>query len=344
MALEFMDGFDLYGDNTGLGSQWVINNAVVLNTTGGRWGGCSVDVNAGDETIRRSLSNTTDTYLTVGFSLKVDLSTIPTNFRCYAWTDTNAAGNVGNANGTIYILPNGAIELRGDSGGPLIGSSSAGTIITNSWQYIEVQIQRNASGTGRVYVNGSQVISGSGDFLEGTADSWVEFGSIDNSVTASFDDIYADLETSAFTPIKGDLRIETLLPNADTAQADWTPLSGSGFSNIDDAIGTNGDGDTSYISETTLNNKSEFDMENLTSSPVAVHAVALVSRASKTDAGTIAYTHYLDNGTELQGTEVAPANGAYGIAKDYFESQPGSPSQWDATSVNGLKIGFEITS
>ena len=108
MALEFMDGFDLYGDVTGLQSQWSTNGSLTMSTSGGRWGQGAVFVDATDESIRRALSNTSDTYLTVGFSLKIDLSTITTQARVFAWNDQVTAGTSSNANAGLQINSDGS--------------------------------------------------------------------------------------------------------------------------------------------------------------------------------------------------------------------------------------------
>ena len=339
MTIEVIDGFDLYGDTTGMNAEWEFNGSPTFSTTGGRFGGGCAEMNSNSDSIRKTITN--QAWVTWGFAFKSDL-TEQVNLSYFSGIDRGST--FGDANGGIVIREDGAVRLIGD-GISTIAISEPGVIVSNAWNYIECQIHRSNSGTGEIWVNGVSVISGAGDFDRSSSAALIVICALGGGGGTGLviDDVYVDSSASAFPNVLGDCRIETLLPDADTAQADWTPLSGSGFSNIDDALSTNGDGDTSYISETTLNNKSEFDMESLSNSPVQVHAVAASSRASKTDSGSIEYTPYIDNGTELTGAAIAPLESAYTLEKDVFEEQPGSPTHWDEDSVNGIKLGFEVT-
>ena len=341
MAIEILDGFDLYGDTEAMKRSWLLYGSPTFSTTDGRFFGGAASIAAKGYTIRKMVSSST--LATWGFALKSNLSA--SIFLSY-FSAIDRGNTIGDANGGITLLSNGAVRLL-RKGGATVADSAPGVILADTWAFIEIQIKRSSgSGTGEIFVNGVSILSGAGDFNRGSfGEECIIIGTFGTSspITILVDDFYANMNDSAFPNVLGDCRIETLLPNADTAQADWTPLSGSGFSNIDDALSTNGDGDTSYVSETTLNNKSEFDMENLSNSPTEVFAVSVASRASKTDAGSIEYTHYIDNGVEEYGTPMNPSESAYTLKKDIFEEQPGSPSQWDEDSINNLKTGLEIT-
>lgn len=341
MAIVKMDGFDLYGDTTGLEGSWSTVGTPSLGTATGRFGGGGVTVN-GNTSEGVYLTDTSgDKFITAGFAFKSDMVD---EQRLFCGLSNTFSSN--SINGAVLLNTDGSITVEGD-GGINLASSAAATISANSWYYIEVQLHKDAAGSIEVFVNGTSVVSASGDTEDGAANILL-FGTVSSGSTNTtvYDDVYLATDASALPAIKGDVVIETVLPNADTAQADWTLSAGTdGFALIDDALGTNGDGDTTYISETTLGNKSEFDLENISASPTSVHAVAIRTRAAKTDAGTIEYTQYIDSsGTEGAGSAIAPAESVYNLSvSDIYETDPNTASAWTEAGVNALKLGVEIT-
>lgn len=342
MSINFFDGFDLYADAAGLAEQWGVLNTPTVDTNGGRFSQGAVFFNANADGIYYT-DSVNQNFVTAGFSFKSNLADF---VRCFAWADVADASTDNNMNAGIVILADGSIIAEGDSGINL-GTSATGVISADTWHWIEIQIERAASGSIEVFVDGASVVSATGDTLESTTNSFFIWGEIQSNATDTYiDDIVIQQDASALPSTLGDSRISTLLPNADTAQADWSLSTGSnGFELIDDALGTNGDGDSTYISDTTNGNKSEFDLENLSLSPSTIHAVAANSRSSKTDAGAKTYRNYLDSsGTEGPGNSVDPTNGTYNLITDIFETDPNTASAWGLAGVNAVKLGVEITS
>ncbi len=343
MTIRIMDGFDLYANLTGVAQKWgVVGANSTLTTTGGRFGGGAVQFTGSVSTLRHT-DTVNEGFISAGFAFKGDNSV---DVRAFGWTDTVSAAASADLNAGLEILTDGSLRAEGD-GGITLGTSAVGLIVPNVWHYVELQVSRAVapSGVFKVYVNGTLVLDVTGDTQESTASGAFHIGAVGTADALHyFDDVYISSDASALPSVYGDVKIETLLPDGDTAQADWTPLSGTGFSNIDDALGTNGDGDTTYISDTTLNNKSEFDLGNLSETPTTIAAVSHSSRHSKTDSGTIEYTPYIDSaGTESAGTATAPADGAYGMVSDVYELDPNTAAAWTTSGVNALKSGVEIT-
>lgn len=341
MAIFRMDGFDLYGDQAGFDAKWVINGTPVFSTTSGRFGAGGVTINSSDESFAVSNDFGTD-FITIGAAIKV--SSVSGEDKILGLYDTSTPTLAGsNDHATVSVAADGSIVLKGD-GGSTIATSSPGIIAEDTWYYLEAQLRAVDGATANVYVNGTLAVSGTGDFSD-SAIAFAVFGNTDTVVTIVYDDVYVSNDATAYDAPFGDVKIATLLPNADTVQADWAVTgAASGFDAIDDALGTNGDVDTTYISDTTLNNKSEFDMEDLAESPDSIAAIQINTRASKTDAGTIEYTHYVDSsGTESLGTAVAPANGTYSLVSDVFETDPNTAAAWTEAGVNAVKLGVEIT-
>lgn len=341
MAFELIDGFDLYADTTGLAQTFSLTGTVGFNTGLGRFSGGAVTIST-KGAIYYQLDATKD-YQTVGFAIKA--TSLPSGLAIYDWM-TSSASSTSNINAGVVLNSDGSLTIERDLGANL-ATSASGVIQVDTWHYVEVQIFRStSSGTCEVFVDGISVVSAVGNTSDSNTGSIAVFGNGMYSTTSSIviDDVYVNMDASALPATLGDCRIETLLPDTDTATADWTPLSGSGFSNIDDAVGTNGDGDTSYISATTLNDQSNFDVASLVASPTAIHAMAVNTRGSKDAPGTIAYSPLIDSGgTESIGASIGPAEGAYGMSLDIFETDPNTSAAWDVASINAVKVGVKIT-
>ena len=342
MALDFMDGFDLYADATAVLTVWSAFSAPSFDTTGGRFGGGSVLVDGQNKGIHFVLDNAKD-YITVGFAIKPDLNA---DGYVFAWAEDGTPNVSFDLHAGVHITTTGVITLRGD-GGTILATSSVGAVSSSAYSYLEFSCFRNGStGTVALSVDGSPLLSASGvDTRDATTGSYAHFAAYTTTMTFALDDVYILSDATAVPTQFGNVRIETILPDSDTAQADWTPLAGSGFSNIDDTLGTNGDGDSSYVGDSVIANASEFGIENLTGSPATVHAIALNTRAAKTDAGSVGFTPYIDSsGTSADGTEVLPAEAVYGLSFDFFETDPNTAGAWSEASINALKLGIKISS
>lgn len=335
MAIVLMDGFDLYSNQTDLYSVYG-GGGMTYSSTAGRFGGGAVTTSGANSTLRCVVDNQ-QPYVVMGAAIKVSgtYSSLPLMFASES-TSTSATS-------TYLVLQthsNGSLSVN-DIVSEIRATSAPGIIVKDTWYYIELVWSRHTNGVARCFVNGVEVLTTpASNFFDGNDALYCFFGttSLGTAGTASYDDIYIDQGTSVRSA-RGNVRIETLLPTADTAQADWTPLAGSGFSNIDDTNGS--DGDTSYISTTTVGHKSLFEFQDLASSG-AIKAVAVASRASRTDAGSATYRTVINSSsTEQTSASHVPAEGAYGLLRDIYETDPDTASDWTVSSVNALKAGVE---
>lgn len=221
------------------------------------------------------------------------------------------------------------------------GTSATGIISPNNVHHIEFQAYCSNSGKARVYVDGILAldIAGPHDFWEPSMDKLLFAG---NAGVHKIADVVVQMDGSAYPPLLGLHKIHVLLPDADTAQADFTPLSGAGFENIDDPLLAPSDGDTSYISATDVNSASEFTFSDLSESPASIYAVQVTAEARKTEAGTKTATAYIKGTASSDGAEYSPAE-TYGLHSDIFDTDPDSAVAFTAADVNNLKIGFKIT-
>jgi hypothetical protein len=137
----------------------------------------------------------------------------------------------------------------------LATSAEAGPVFAAGvWYYLEVEaFVHDTTGFCRVYRDGVPLVEAENVDTKGQASTdlveMVRFtgnnggGTSDGPNVVSIDDIYVLDESTRL----GQCRVSTLLPTADTADADWTPLgAGNHFAEVDDD-----NGDTSYIASDT---------------------------------------------------------------------------------------------
>lgn len=336
MAIQHIDSFDLYGDNTDILAAGYSFAEGSVSTGTGRFGGNCYSLEVTSNNVL-ALNFTYAAYVTLSFWYKQDSVTLAFADIVNIGDGISSNYGAGNVSVGISLQADGALDLEGD-GGVSKAVSATGVISPQTWHHIELQVYLNDAGTAVLTVDGIEVINTSGDFLESTIRNFLMFtGSANTNLIDCV--VYQD-DATGYPALLGEHKIHVLLPNAATAQADWT----GAYTDIDDPAGAGADGDTTYINATTLNDKSEFALSDLPESPTTVYAVKSTIDASKTDAGTIGVTHHIDsNGTEETGTEFAPADSVYASHSAIHELNPDGSVAWTETSVNALLIGVEIT-
>lgn len=340
MAVLHVEGFDLTGtaeaDLQAKGAYNVVSGTI--NITAGNFGGGGL-ISANISTISWSETSSLFTqYVTLSCWIKTP-ATLAATLAVMGVTDISADTNWSTTD--IHVAmgynANGSWRIGGDSNS-LRATSAAGLIAPNTYYHVELQANLNASGSATLFIDGEQVATGTGDFKEGNTLSTYWLGGLSSGLT--FDDWVIQADGSAEPSLLGTHRIHSLLPNANTAQADFT----GAFGDVDDALGTTHDGDTTKISSATLNDKSEFAMTDLTGTPATVYAVQSTIVASKTDAGSKAVTPYIvSNAVRADGVEFNPSNGAYLYTDDIHELNPDGSVAWTSTTVNAILMGVEVT-
>lgn len=335
MAVILTEGFELVADNTDLVAKGWNAAEGTRGSSSGRFGaGYTLSGSASDVL---SYSIPFIRYVVTSFHFKT-LATDLNAVTILAMSDsTSNAGFPGSttAHLAVDLLAGGTIRLIGDFGN-IVANSPSGIIQPATWHHIEILADINAGGTSSIYVDGFLAVTATGDFIDGSSNSAVVFaGDSDSNV---FSDIVIQTDASSMPSRIGEHKIQTLLPDANTAQADWTGV----FTDIDDPFGGD-DGDTTFINSTALNAKSEFALDNLADTPDTIIAVNLVTVSRKTDAGTKGVTPYIEsNATREDGVEFA-ATETYGYSNDIIELDPDGSVAWDAAAVNALLVGVEIT-
>lgn len=337
MAVLFFDGFEWANGATGSGLKY--SDVYGINTTvpnTGRFGGLAMITNS--EAKRNIPAGATwsgpDFSFCAAFKRNVSLSNNNQPlFRLYqaAAQTTGQITLSGDADGTLRVS-------RGSTAGTnVIASSAAGVLNQDgSFHYVEFTFNLHAStGSATVKVDGITVISATGlNSKGGTTTAIASFG-LGSTDYNTLDDFYVTDGASL-----GERRIVACRPSADTATADWTPNSGSPhFSRVNE---TAADGDTTYVSSSTVGHKDLYDCDNLPTSPTTIDGVRIISAARKDDAATRTYRQLLkSSSTTANGADVG-VNSSYTMAESQFLTDPATSAAWTASGVNAMQIGIEL--
>lgn len=354
MTVTWTEGFDMYngaGVNTGLLGRWLsvttFNGGAALSMTTGRFSGQAF-----------RLTNATSTGGTISSLVKgvVAPSGTPTSGSCgFAIRTSNFPSSMGrilefcNAGGTeqcgVGINSVGTVFVYQGAGGSTYGSSSIGLIVANTWYYIEVEFTISGStGSMNVYLNGSSILSVSSQNTLGAGSGGVNIVQLCSHFPTvvsgganqlDFDDMYF---TSTSTRL-GERRVETLRPASDSS-VQWTPSSGgNNFSRVNEATV---DGDTSYVSTSTVGFRDLYGVTPLSTTPTVIDAVNVVSFSEKTDATTRAIYHSVQSsGTDSDGTQINLA-ASYTRLDRLILTDPNTSTAWTASGVNNLLIGPKV--
>jgi hypothetical protein len=241
---------------------------------------------------------------------------------------------------TVNIPSGGAISVyRGSETGTLLGSG--GSITFGSWFHLELDATiHDSTGAVDVYLNGASVISLSGVDTKNTAIAGATSVRFTGPNAFSNPYLYIDdvVISDTYAQI-GAAIVQTLYPTGAGATTQWTPSAGANYAAVDE---TTGDGDTTYVSTSTLNNIDTYTFGDLTANSGAVLAVA-VNIVGRADAGgSPQVTPVLRPGsTDRLGTGVAQT-ATYANGQSIWESNPDGGS-WTEAAVNASEAGIKKT-
>jgi hypothetical protein len=230
-----------------------------------------------------------------------------------------------------------------------VGTSGSSLLTASGWHRIEAKITLGttvSTGAIEVRVDGTTVLTVSsidintstltlaGAIFSGAATQWY----VDDII------MFDSTGSAPFNDYIGDVRIETLIPNGAGATQNWTANTGTQTDAVDDTPNA-ADDDTTYISSSTVSQKSCFDMSNLSNTPTAIHGVQLRPRMKKSDAGNRTARAYVrSSSSETNGTTL-------GLSTDYswrrggcVETDPATSSAWTGSGVDGAQLGVEVVS
>ncbi len=334
MAARFIESFDSYPTVAGvLGaeSRWLLSGSGTgLSLVAGRFGGQAV--RGSSSAMSAALSGAAIQQGVIGLAVQIQSS-----------SGTGRLVGLSNASDAVQITvavnsTNQIVVYRGGTSGVALAVSVEALTI-GVWYYLEIEFRvDNPAGYIRVYANGGEIINYAGNTV-GAGDSVVGriglFGS--SSTTTVIDDVYA-IDT---LDRLGEARVQTVRPSADTATKNFTPNAGTdNFSRVNELLV---DGDTSYVSSSTVGHEDLYALEDLGVAPESIFAVQVRVVARKDDAATRVLKSVLKSGaTTTLGSDFFLSS-SYTAHVDVYDTNPDTAAPWTKADIDALQVGQRIT-
>lgn len=337
MTLRYCDGFDHYAIADAV-LKWPNGTATSGYAMGtGRFGtGQSMIVHENRGSYRKELGGTSRTWI-AGAAIKC--TSMSYKVLLYEFLDQSTQ-QVGIRFDDVGHL----VAQRGD--GTVLGTSSwYGSI--NVWYYVEAKVYvDNSAGSVEVKVNGTTVLTVTGADTQQSANNyctafglsyWTGLGTPD----LYMDDVYVcDSLGATNNDFLGDVRVETLMPSGAGNSAAWTPSTGSNYACVDE---TTANGDTDYVSSSTVDQTDTYAMGNLVTTSGTIKAVQYVLEARKANAGSRSVAAVARIGsTDYAGTGQQVLD-LYRFLTEVKETSPATSSAWGIAEVNGMEYGQKVS-
>ena len=341
MAILFTDGFDSYGTTTGTNilTRWTtVTTPGSISSAVTPYGyGQSFSIASSTNIAVASITATT----TFTFGCAVYLSSVSalagaTSFGVFEVLSS------GTSQLFIHFLSNGTIQVTRAASTVIATSTVPGRIKSGNWYYIEFSATiSDTVGTVRVDVDGETVINATGlDTRNGTPTNinQIRLGSNGDNAAKYFDDIYV---SDSIIPL-GPQRIYTLRPNVDTAQKQWIPLSGANnYTMVGETVT---DGDTSYVSGSTVGDFDLYDLGNYPAATANIKAINHLVWARKTDATVRTITSTTKSGATTTDSSAFTLGTTYAGFSKIYEADPNTSTAWTVSGVNALQVGQKVAS
>ena len=350
MSIELLDGFSVYRSATDVVARYTglgDTSILTLDTTGGLAGNTGSLRFAGGEGVYGGI--------------KLDLALAKTDFNFgFRWrlNDWDAAAgstdrflnigyNTSSAMVEFSIGENGAFRLYLNSA-EVWDSSDDGWLLDYDRDYMfECAFNPGTSNDGvvKLYIDGVLVYeTASTDFLSNDSDYfWVHTGETGDGADFTISDLYVTDDVTDGL-LYGNWMVEALTVDADTAQADFTPINGG--TNVAEIDESNGDGDISYNYSSTTTHEDRFTTtETLASLVAKVIAVKVAMLANEdTSAANMRLTCYenLTKGSGASQSVVAGGADVYAPYDEVFSVNPDTSAAWTKTEVEGAEFGYEV--
>ena len=229
-----------------------------------------------------------------------------------------------------------------------------GSFPEDEWHYLEFKYKfHNSTGTMEILIDGVSEASATGlDTIPAGADGTIDWfqlgGTTTNDVNLFYmTDFYiCDGSGTIRNDFLGAVESQPLLPDADGFHTDFTPLSSTNISNVDEP--GNHDGDTSYNAGTTAGDQDSYNMTTLTGlAGRQILGLQVEVIAEKNDTGTKHARPFIRPASaDTFGPSQPLANGVYGMLKNgaamhIWEQNPDDSLDWEQTDIDGLEIGIE---
>lgn len=336
MALIWWDGFENYDDANKLGLIYSVQTSRLTFQQTGRFSD-SKSLSSSSTVQRGDFYYPLPTNLTsiaVGISMNtnslVDASSSIYLCQGFAFIDTSGADT---NNIRVFIDGSGRVVVQRGTSTTL--GTSAVVATAGSWVHMGVELVKHASaGTVTVYIDGVSVLALTGQNTSANAITRVGI-CIPYNAVCNIDDFYVCDSASWL----GEARVTPLVPNADTAQKDFTPSTGStNYTCVDESPPST----TDYVSSSTVGAKDLYDLTDMSFTPLNILGVKLTTYAAKDDITTRTIRNTLKSGSTSANGVTKALSSTPRFFDDIWTTDPNTSAAWTKSGVDALQAGMEV--
>jgi len=343
-----IDGFDHYNWSQMM-RKWstyvtgYIGNPVIGPGNGRFGGGAMYNGAAGGQYAQQSVFKTLDPQSTwiLGVAFK--------------WTGGNVSASTVLLG--VYDVNSKQVDARLNSDNTM-SVTRAGTVLgttsfvmsSGAWYYIELKTTIHpTAGSFDLHINGVSRTSATNVNTRNTANNTanqVSIGFPDQTNTGSittlaFDDFYAcDGNGTVNNNFLGDVRVETLYPNAVGATTQFTPTSGTNFGCVNENPMND---DASYVYGNTVGNIDTYKISALSSIPQTIMGTQINSTARKDSSGNRAMELVVRSGAANYLGSDNYTNATYATYNRIDETDPATSAPWTSPGIAAVEIGHKLS-
>lgn len=234
------------------------------------------------------------------------------------------------------------VAFRGPENAAL-GWSAPGLFLHNVDHYIEwTATINNATGSVEVKLDGEVVLSLSGIDTQETANAFANQAAINsrsNGDAGTRGKVYDDLWIDDAGAYHGDIGGYAILPSGAGASTQWSPSAGSNYQCVDEA---SVNGDTDYVSETSVGDRDTYAMGNLPAKVNSVVALQALVSARKDDASVREICTTVVSGATTQDGATQTLSSSYKFYFDVYETNPDTAAAWAPSEVDAAECGQKM--
>lgn len=251
---------------------------------------------------------------------------------------------------TLCLGSDGSLQMWRGNRATWLVSSDPGVIHEDVYYYIEFKVFiSDGAGTVEVRVNEDVVINASGLDTDQTSNGRVTTVELGGGATSGgwryfrYDDFYTcDSSGAQCNDFLGDIHNYLLMPEGAGAHADWTPLVGANWQEVDD---NPPDDDTTYNASNTPADRDSFEMEDMPGGWVGtIHAVGVAVNSRRDDGAS----HELEPSVRSGGADYdGDAESISDVYSFYnlhaWELDPNTAAGWLVAGIDAMECGYELT-
>jgi hypothetical protein len=194
-----------------------------------------------------------------------------------------------------------------------------------------IQVRKNGSTTNLIDLTGANT--------RASANSYANKLQLYNNNGAYHDDIWLNDTTGTLNNSwPGDVRIITQFPSGAGTSTQFTPSTGSNWQCVDEAPLN---GDTDYVSSSTVGHKDLYTVAALGVTPTSIKCVSPFALVKKADAGAreVGVRHLSGATEQTVASHSGLTSSTYQYVGGALETDPNTSAAWTLANVNAQQVG-----